>query len=205
MLLAGCVGVDGDATTGPGSGRSAATPALPVERAAHRVFELPHSLRMAATGDRLYGAWFASSTVEVRELPSGRALDPLELEGYDDYIRGMAATDDGRLVVSGPDFGRVVVIFDAQTGARLRALPLDRQAGGLSCVTRADREASDPDEPDDVRTSPSRRERRAPRRACRRPQRGRAGVRLRPDRENGPRENRTPNPLIKSQLLCQLS
>jgi hypothetical protein len=103
--------------------------------ATDRTYELPASMRMTATRERLYGASFPGASVDVRELPSGRALDPLHLEGYDDFIFGMAATGDGELVVSGPDFGRVVVVFDARTGERLRDLALDRSVIGLSCVS----------------------------------------------------------------------
>jgi hypothetical protein len=99
-----------------------------------RMYELSSSTRMTASRDRLFGAWHSTDTVEVRELPSGGTLDPLHLEGYDDWILGMAATDDGELVVSGPDWGRTVVVFDARTGRRLRELVLDRPAHGLSCV-----------------------------------------------------------------------
>jgi len=69
------------------------------------------------------------------ELPSGAALDPIQLEDYDDWIFGMAAIGDGELVVSGPNWGRTLVVFDARTGSRIRELALDRPAIDLSCVS----------------------------------------------------------------------
>jgi hypothetical protein len=100
-----------------------------------QTYVLPHSLRLTATPNRLYGSWFASDNVVVVEIPSGRELDTIFLEGYDDHIDGLAVTDAGELIVVGTVFSERVFVFDAETGARRRELVLDQPISGLSCVT----------------------------------------------------------------------
>jgi hypothetical protein len=60
----------------------------------------------------------------------------LTLEGYDDWVLGMSVTDDGRLVLAGPEWGSVVVTSDAATGRRLREIRPTSPVTGLSSVTR---------------------------------------------------------------------
>jgi hypothetical protein len=103
-----------------------------------RIYTLPTSSRMTAQGDRLFGAWHSTDTIEVVDVESGSALPPIELEDYDDWIDGMSVTADGRLVVThwGPAGGSTVVIFDAQTGERLGELAVPEMITGLACVSR---------------------------------------------------------------------
>ena len=93
------------------------------------------STRMTVSADTFYGAWHATDSIDVVDLPSERPLGVLTLEDYDDWILGMAVTDDGRLVVSGPEWGAVVVTFDLATGRQLDVLRPTQPVAGLSCVT----------------------------------------------------------------------
>lgn len=91
--------------------------------------------RFTTRGDTLVGAWHSTDTIERLDLDSGAALPPIALEEYDDWILGLALTDDDHLVLSGPNWGRVAVIFDAASGIQLRRLTLSDAAYGLACVT----------------------------------------------------------------------
>jgi hypothetical protein len=94
------------------------------------------STRMTVHGDTFYGAWHATDSVNLVDLASGQSQGVLTLEGYDDWILGMSVTDDGRLIVTGPDSGSTVVVFDVNTGRRLGDLHPPTRVTGLSCVTR---------------------------------------------------------------------
>lgn len=91
--------------------------------------------RFTTRGDTLFGAWHSTDLIERADLASGDVLEPIRLEEYDDWILGLAVTDDDHLVVSGPGWGTVVVLFDAVTGTQLRRLYLSAPVSGLACAT----------------------------------------------------------------------
>lgn len=94
--------------------------------------------RIAVQGDLLYGAWHSTGAIEVYDLAAREKRPPIVLEEYDDWIHGLAITADGHLVISGPDWGRQLVLFDAASGLQLRRLvPEALAVHGLACVTTA--------------------------------------------------------------------
>lgn len=100
------------------------------------------STRMTVHGNRWYGAWHSTDSINVGDLDSGELIGVLTLQDYDDWVWGMAATDDGRLVLAnGTD---IVVVFDTATGERVRELPVEGWTNGLSCTSRAGQSAGTP-------------------------------------------------------------
>ena len=91
--------------------------------------------RYTTRGDVLYGAWHSTDTIERVDLASGEALPPIALEEYDDWILGFAVTDDDYLVIGGPGWGAVVVLFDVASGTQLRRLFPLVPINGLACAT----------------------------------------------------------------------
>jgi WD40 repeat protein len=92
--------------------------------------------RMTVRGGTLYIASHSTDTIERFDLATGEFLSPIILEDFDGWIRGMSATVDGQLVVSGDSGGDTIQIFDADTGAELRTVHPEVDVSGLSCVTR---------------------------------------------------------------------
>jgi hypothetical protein len=101
---------------------------------AANVYELRGSSRLAATADRLYGAWHSTHMVDRFDLATGAALDSIELEGYADWVNGFSVLEDGSLVVNKFVGSTGVTIFDADTGARTGVLSPARALNGLACV-----------------------------------------------------------------------
>jgi hypothetical protein len=107
---------------------------LRADRAA-KVYQLRGSSRLAATDDRLYGAWHSTHTIDRVDLATGAALEPIALDGYDDWVNGFSVLDDGSLVVNKFVGGAGVTMFDAATGARTGASSPARPLNGLACVS----------------------------------------------------------------------
>jgi hypothetical protein len=94
----------------------------------------PWASRMAVHGDRGYFAWHATNTIETAELRDGAEIQSIVLEGYDDWIVGLDATDD-KLIVLGPHYNPGLHLFDPATGASLGVLAPEYSGDGLSCVS----------------------------------------------------------------------
>lgn len=60
-------------------------------------------------------------------------------QGYDDWIDGMAVTDDDELVITRFAEGRSsVAVFDVATGARTHEVAVPHWLFGLACVAGDD-------------------------------------------------------------------
>jgi hypothetical protein len=94
----------------------------------------PWASRMAVHGDRGYFAWHSTNTIETAELIDGAELQTITLDGYDDWIYGLDATDD-MLIVLGPSYNPGLHLFDAATGASLGVLAAAYSGDGLSCAS----------------------------------------------------------------------
>lgn len=90
------------------------------------------STRMTVHGKRWYGAWHSTDSINVGDLDSGELTGVLTLQDYDDWIWGMAATDDGHLILTN---GSTVTVFNAATGEKIRALEVGGFLTGLACVS----------------------------------------------------------------------
>lgn len=108
--------------------------------AAVGAYALPFTSRMTVHGDRLYGAWHATDTVDVVSLTSAAALGSIKIQGYDGWIDGIALTDEDHLVVAGTDAegGSQVSVYDVETGKRTHAVSVPQRISGLACAPRAD-------------------------------------------------------------------
>ncbi len=83
--------------------------------------------------DVLYAAWHSDDHVDRFELPCGEPLGPVMFEGFDDWMQGIAVSDDLRFLTFGFSYNGVVA-FDAGTGAALPAFPGAPIDGvGLAC------------------------------------------------------------------------
>lgn len=89
---------------------------------------------MALRGSILY-ATSRSNTIDRFHLDAASPLCPIVLQDYEGSIRGMAVTDDGQLVLAG-SASNSILVFDAETGSKLRELQSEVSVSGLSCVTR---------------------------------------------------------------------
>ncbi len=98
----------------------------------------PHATRMAVHGDRGYFAWHSTGTLSTTLLGPQSSMQELKLEGYDGWVFGMDATDDGRLLILGPGGASEprLFLFDRTTGASLGAHPVRLSSMGLACVSR---------------------------------------------------------------------
>ncbi len=108
-----------------------------------RVFGLdPYTSRIAVQGNRAYFAWHSTDTVQTAELADGAPIKDILLEGYDDWIDGLDATGDGRLVIGMPWYDIGISLFDAHTGAFDGQLPTDfggfERLEGLKCHSEGD-------------------------------------------------------------------
>ena len=91
--------------------------------------------RFTAHDGRFLTAWHSTNTIDVIDVASD-VTTPLLLEGYDGWILGMSATDDGALVIAGDLWGDTVRIFDRATGAILCDVHPAEPVTGLACVSR---------------------------------------------------------------------
>ncbi|MFZ5785066.1 MAG: hypothetical protein ACOY3Y_01365 [Acidobacteriota bacterium] len=94
---------------------------------------------MTTHGPTLYAAWHATDEILVYDIPTARALPSIHPAGYDTWVMGMAATDDGLLVLNANVSEGRVAIFDLETGAWLRDVHPEvgpaPMVSGLACVT----------------------------------------------------------------------
>jgi hypothetical protein len=81
--------------------------------------------RFTTRADTLYAAWHSTDVIERHDLLTESLEGELELSGFDDWVWGMSATEDGRIyVLSRED----ILAFDLESGAELSV----NQAGLLS-------------------------------------------------------------------------
>jgi hypothetical protein len=146
--LLGMVSVEGGwSSTGLGYLAHFATFEQVAERRPTRAFAIDAwATRIAMHGDQVYFAWHSTDTVETARLKDDAPIYPVPLEGYNDWIWAMDATDDGRLVIGGPPLSVPhhpsvggIRLFDAATGDSLGELPSefdDLQINGMQCISR---------------------------------------------------------------------
>jgi hypothetical protein len=97
--------------------------------------------RIATSRNIFYGAWHSTDEIIVGDLASGESLPPLQLEGFDGWVHGMARTSTEELVLIGwaepPPTRRALLFFDAGSGAKGKTVPVSDWIGGLACVEPA--------------------------------------------------------------------
>jgi hypothetical protein len=94
----------------------------------------PYVSRMAVHGDRLFGAWHSTDTIDVSDLALDEPIGELGLEDYDEWVLGIAVTDDETLVLAN---GRDrIVLFDTRTGLKIREFSVSEHVTGLACTSR---------------------------------------------------------------------
>lgn len=87
--------------------------------------------RLAVQGQTLFGAWHSTQIIERMTL-AGASQGSVALEGYDDWVLGLAVAPDGRLIVAAPDRVGSLLTFDSATGKRYESFPkpvLDATSG----------------------------------------------------------------------------
>jgi len=98
---------------------------------------------IATGGTLMLSAWHSTDTLNVVDLRAQRLRDPIVLEGFDDWVRGLSVLGDGRIVVIGGGTGDRFLVFrrdgrllDTAPVATHPALPfpLPGLAAGLSCL-----------------------------------------------------------------------
>lgn len=87
--------------------------------------------RIATLGDQGYAAWHSTGTIETFPLNRAESPRPLALSGFNDWVMGLDALEDGRLVILGRS-GELST-FNSTTGAALGKLVASRAANGLAC------------------------------------------------------------------------
>jgi hypothetical protein len=86
---------------------------------------------LAASGETLLTAWHSTNELELYGLPSGSPYEVVPLEGFDDWVRGIALLGDRIAVLS----SGYVATF-TRDGGTLATLQLPfRSPGGLHCWT----------------------------------------------------------------------
>ncbi|WNG49394.1 hypothetical protein F0U60_38695 [Archangium minus] len=95
----------------------------------------PHASRMATGGDRGYFAWHSTDSIETFALNRNESPQTIKLQGYNGWIMGMDATEDGRLHIVGTN--PELLSFNSTTGAALGKKPLPFSPTGLICKTRS--------------------------------------------------------------------
>lgn len=94
----------------------------------------PYVSRMAVRGDRFYGAWHSTDTIEISDLALDEPIGVLALEDYDEWVWGIAVPDDETLVLTNGR-GRIA-LFNIQTGLKVREFSAPEQITGLACTSR---------------------------------------------------------------------
>lgn len=94
--------------------------------------------RMTATADRLYAAWHSASDIDVYDVHSGAFIETIHLEGWDNWIHGMAVAGDELLLMRRSVYDHHFTRFDLATGALLGEVIITDmyytgRAGGLWC------------------------------------------------------------------------
>ncbi len=89
-------------------------------------------------GDTLYAAWHSDNHVQRFDLPCGEPLGDVVFANFDDWMQGIAVTDDNRLHTYGFDYPGVRS-FDAASGVDAQAFPQVPVSGvALACFTQSD-------------------------------------------------------------------
>ncbi len=89
---------------------------------------------IAAHRNQIYSAWHSASSIDVDSLTENAPLGVLTLEGFDDWIGGLALTEDARLVLIGGITDSSIIVFDANDGRSLQRHELGASIAGLACV-----------------------------------------------------------------------
>ncbi|QRK08437.1 hypothetical protein JQX13_52465 [Archangium violaceum] len=95
-----------------------------------------HASHMAVRGDQGYFARHVAGEILTARLGQAEAPQELPLQGYDDWIQGMHATDDGRLIILGPDRATNTTrlfLFELSSGEALGLHPMEAIGSGLMC------------------------------------------------------------------------
>lgn len=86
--------------------------------------------------DTLFAAWHSDNHVDRFDLPCGEPLGPVLLEGFDDWLQGIAVSDDLRLITHGFSYAGMRS-FDAGTGLALAPFPdVFLDGVGLGCYAQ---------------------------------------------------------------------
>jgi hypothetical protein len=93
----------------------------------------PSVHRIGVHRNRLYYAWHSTNTVQTVPLQDGATATNIPLANYDNWIFGLDATDDGKLLVMGGWTNPGLYVFDAASGAHLRTLAQGIGGHGLAC------------------------------------------------------------------------
>lgn len=94
--------------------------------------------RISVHGDKVYTAWHATDAITETSLRDG-GQRTIQLEGFENWVMGLSATDTGELLILSPAHGAAggsptaLHVFDLQSGQRRRTLPLNGVLSGLSC------------------------------------------------------------------------
>lgn len=92
----------------------------------------PHASRLAARNTDLYASWHVASSLEHWDLATQTQLGTITLQDFDEAVMGIAALDDGRIVILTSDD---VVVFSS-TGARVSVGEKPSAlSSGLRCYT----------------------------------------------------------------------
>jgi hypothetical protein len=86
--------------------------------------------------DTLFAAWHSDNHVDRFDLPCGEPLGPVNLDGFDDWMQGIAVTTDNRLLTFGFDYNGLRS-FDADLGTALPSFPnVPLDGVGLACFAQ---------------------------------------------------------------------
>jgi|GEM_PF-5453634 len=84
----------------------------------------------------LYAAWHSTSTIDVHAFPSGELTRTIMLEGFDDWVDGMARLGSGSLAVLAQRTQERIASFDPETGQSHGDISVQSSLGilyGLAC------------------------------------------------------------------------
>lgn len=92
--------------------------------------------RFTVAGELIYGAWHSTDQVDVHELSTGKLLRTVQLQGWDQWVMGIAVAG-GSLYLLGTSglSSTPIAAFDLDTGAQLGQVSLPGSFSGLSCTT----------------------------------------------------------------------
>ena len=68
--------------------------------------ELTQPARLAIIGDELFVGWFATNLLFVYDMSDLSEVRTIDVEGFDDFIYGMSAADDGLFLMRSQEAGQ---------------------------------------------------------------------------------------------------